>query len=57
MNGLKRELKMDEKHLTHKEIALDLKDIKAALENLQSQIKKNKQEFLAHIEGDNINLE
>jgi len=44
-------------HLTHKEIELDLKEIKERLENLQSQINKNKQEFKAHIEGNDIRLE
>jgi len=44
-------------HLTHKEVENDLKEIKERLEDLQNQIKKNKQEFLAHQEGDNINLE
>jgi len=48
---------MPEEYLTHKEIALDLKEIKKRLENLQSQINKNKQEFSAHQEKDNINLE
>jgi len=44
-------------HLTHKELEFALKEINNRLENLQNQINQSKKVFLAHRDGNDINLE